>query len=280
MPCRWLVPFRTPGNPRLRVKFENLLFDLSDHVAKITLDRPDAANGIDLALGRDLMRVAIRCDEDPDVRAVLLTGAGKMFCAGGDLKSFASFGDDLPAALKELTTYLHAATSRLARMDAPLVVAVNGAAAGAGMSLAVAGDLVVAAASAKFTMAYTAAGLSPDGSSTYYLPRLIGLRRTQELVFTNRRLSADEALEWGLVNRVVPDEALLDEAGKLAAQLAQGPTRAYGEVKTLLDASFSGTLETQMELEARGIAAMAGTLDGKEGIRAFLEKRRPTFTGA
>jgi 2-(1,2-epoxy-1,2-dihydrophenyl)acetyl-CoA isomerase len=262
------------------VKFENLLFDLSDHVAKITLDRPDAANGIDLALGRDLMRVAIRCDEDPDVRAVLLTGAGKMFCAGGDLKSFASFGDDLPAALKELTTYLHAATSRLARMDAPLVVAVNGAAAGAGMSLAVAGDLVVAAASAKFTMAYTAAGLSPDGSSTYYLPRLIGLRRTQELVFTNRRLSADEALEWGLVNRVVPDEALLDEAGKLAAQLAQGPTRAYGEVKTLLDASFSGTLETQMELEARGIAAMAGTLDGKEGIRAFLEKRRPTFTGA
>jgi 2-(1,2-epoxy-1,2-dihydrophenyl)acetyl-CoA isomerase len=262
------------------VKFENLLFDLSDHVARITLNRPNAANGIDLALGRDLMQVAIRCDEDPDVRAVLLTGAGKMFCAGGDLKSFASFGDDLPAALKELTVYLHAATSRLARMDAPLVVAVNGAAAGAGMSLAVAGDLVVAAASAKFTMAYTAAGLSPDGSSTYYLPRLIGLRRTQELMFTNRRLSADEALEWGLVNRVVPDEALLDEAGKLAAQLAQGPTRAHGTLKTLLDASFSGTLETQMELEARGIAAMAGTPDGKEGIQAFLEKRRPTFTGA
>jgi 2-(1,2-epoxy-1,2-dihydrophenyl)acetyl-CoA isomerase len=262
------------------VKFENLLFDLSDHVARITLNRPNAANGIDLALGRDLMQVAIRCDEDPDVRAVLLTGAGKMFCAGGDLKSFASFGDDLPAALKELTVYLHAATSRLARMDAPLVVAVNGAAAGAGMSLAVAGDLVVAAASAKFTMAYTAAGLSPDGSSTYYLPRLIGLRRTQELMFTNRRLSADEALEWGLVNRVVPDEALLDEAGKLAAQLAQGPTRAHGTLKTLLDASFSGTLETQMELEARGIAAMAGTPDGKEGIQAFLEKRRPAFTGA
>jgi len=261
------------------VQFDNLLFDLSDHVARITLNRPKAANGIDLALGRDLMHVAIRCDEDPDVRAVLLTGAGRMFCAGGDLKSFASFGDDLPAALKELTVYLHAATSRLARMNAPLVVAVNGAAAGAGMSLAVAGDLVVAAASAKFTMAYTAAGLSPDGSSTYCLPRLIGLRRTQELMFTNRRLSAEEALEWGLVNRVVPDEALLDEAGALAAQLAQGPTRAFGSVKTLLDASFSGTLETQMELEARAIAAMAGTPDGKEGIQAFLEKRRPAFSG-
>jgi len=262
------------------VKFENLLFDLSDHVARVTLNRPDAANGIDLALGRDLMRVAIRCDEDPEVRAVLLTGAGKMFCAGGDLKSFASFGDDLPAALKELTTYLHAATSRFARMDAPLVVAVNGAAAGAGMSLAVAGDLVVAAASAKFTMAYTAAGLSPDGSSSYYLPRLIGLRRTQELMLTNRRLSAEEALEWGLVNRVVPDETLLDEAGKLAAQLAQGPTRALGKVKTLLAASFAGTLETQMEQEARAIAEMAGAPDGKEGIQAFLEKRRPTFSGA
>jgi 2-(1,2-epoxy-1,2-dihydrophenyl)acetyl-CoA isomerase len=261
------------------VEFETLLFDVTDQVARITLNRPHAANGIDLALGRDLMQAAIRCDEDPDVRAVLLTGAGKMFCAGGDLKSFAAFGDDLPAALKELTVYLHAATSRFARMDAPLVVAVNGAAAGAGMSLAVAGDLVVAAVSAKFTMAYTAAGLSPDGSSTFYLPRLIGMRRTQELMFTNRRLSAEEALEWGLVSRVVPDDALLDEAGKLAAQLAQGPTRAHGTVKTLLAASFSGTLETQMELEARGIAAMAGAPDGKEGIQAFLEKRRPTFTG-
>lgn len=259
---------------------EALRFELSDGVATLTLDRPDAANAIDLALGRDLMHAAIRCDEDPAVRAVLLTGTGKMFCAGGDLKAFAAERKALPALLKELTVYLHAATSRFARMDAPLVVAVNGAAAGAGMSLALSGDLVLMAESAKLAMAYTAAGLSPDGSSTWFLPRLLGMRRTQELMLTNRRLSAAEALEWGLVSRVVPDEELAGAAAALARELAAGPTRAFGTVKTLLATAFQESLETQMELEARGIAAMAGTADGREGIDAFVGKRAPKFTGA
>jgi 2-(1,2-epoxy-1,2-dihydrophenyl)acetyl-CoA isomerase len=129
-------------------------------------------------------------------------------------------------------------------------------------------------------MAYTAAGLSPDGSATYFLPRLIGLRRSQELMLTNRRLSASEALEWGLVSRVVPDADLLAEAAALAHALGQGPTRALGMVKTLLHGSSAGTLETQMELEARGIAAMAASADGQEGIQAFVEKRKPAFVGA
>jgi len=261
------------------MNYENLRFELADGVAKITLDRLDSANAIDLALGRELMQVAIRCDEDLTVRAVLLTGAGKMFCAGGDLKSFAAYGDALPAVLKELTTYLHAATSRFARMAAPLVVAVNGTAAGAGFSLAVAGDLVLIAESAKLAMAYTAAGLSPDGSSSFFLPRLIGLRRTQELMLTNRRLSAAEALDWGLVNQVVPDAELAATAAALAKQLAQGPTRAFGTVKSLLASSFSESLETQMEFEARGIAAMAGSADGREGIAAFVAKRAAVFSG-
>jgi len=260
--------------------YENLLFDVREGVATVTLDRPDAANGIDLTLGRELMQAAIRCDEDPAIRAVVLTGAGKMFCAGGDLKAFASYGDDLSKGLKELTVYLHAATSRFARMEAPLVTAINGSAAGAGMSLAVASDIAIAAVSAKFTMAYTAAGLSPDGSSTYYLPRLIGMRRTQELMLTNRRLSAEEAMAWGLLTKVVPDEALAAEARKVAERLAQGPTRAYGAVKALLASSLNESLETQMELEARGIAAMGRSADGREGIRAFLEKRAPKFTGS
>lgn len=262
------------------MSYENLIFDVEDGVARITLNRPEAANCIDLALGRELMQVAIRCDEEAGIRAVLLTGAGKMFSAGGDLKSFAAEGDRVPAALKELTVYLHAASSRFARMNAPLVVAVNGMAAGAGFSLAVAGDLVIAAESAKFTMAYTAAGLSPDGSSTWFLPRLIGLRRTQELMLTNRRLSAAEAYDWGLVTQVVPDEKLQEEAQALAARLAQGPTRAYGVVKSLLASSTKEGLETQMELESRGIAAMSATADGREGIQAFLEKRAAKFTGA
>jgi 2-(1,2-epoxy-1,2-dihydrophenyl)acetyl-CoA isomerase len=259
--------------------YQNLRFELAEGVATITLNRPDAANAIDLALARELMQVAIRCDEDASVRAVLLTAAGKMFCAGGDLKSFSAQGDRLPSHLKEVTTNLHAATSRFSRMDAPLVVAVNGTAAGAGFSIAISGDLVVMAESAKLTMAYTAAGLSPDGSSTWFLPRLVGMRRAQELMLTNRRLSAAEALDWGLVNQVVPDAELAATAGALARQLASGATRAFGTVKSLLASTFSESLETQMELEARGIAAMAGGSDGREGIEAFVAKRAPKFSG-
>jgi 2-(1,2-epoxy-1,2-dihydrophenyl)acetyl-CoA isomerase len=261
------------------MEFQNLRFELADRVATITLNRPDAANAIDLALGRELLHAAIRCDEDPNVRAVVLTGAGRMFCAGGDLKSFAAQGDTLPSLLKELTTYLHGATSRFTRMNAPLVVAVNGTAAGAGFSLAVSGDLVLMAESAVLTMAYTAAGLSPDGSSSYFLPRLIGLRRTQELMITNRRVSAAEALAWGLVTQVVPDAELASTAAGLARKLAAGPTRAFGTVKTLLASTFSESLETQMELESRGIAANASGADGREGIEAFVAKRAPKFSG-
>ena len=259
--------------------YNTLSVEKTDGIAIITLNRPDSANGLNMEMGKELMLAAIECDASFDIRAVIITGAGKMFSAGGDLKSFSTYGDKLPGAIKELTTYLHAAVSRFARMNAPVIVAVNGMAAGAGFSLAIAGDLVIAAQSAKFTMAYTAAGLSPDGSASYYLPRLIGLRRTQELMLTNRRLSAEEALDWGLVTKVVADENLLDEAKALALSLAAGPTLAFGMVKKLLTASFDNSLETQMEMEARGIAAMTTVADGKEGIASFLEKRKPVFKG-
>lgn len=261
------------------MKLEHLELREEGGLFTITLNRPKAANAIDMEMARELMRVAIHCDQSADVRAVLLDATGKFFCAGGDLKSFVAAGEALPALLKELTTNLHGAISRLSRMRAPLVVAVQGPAAGAGMSLAVSGDLVLAAESATFTSAYTAAGVSPDGSSTYFLPRLIGLRRTQELMLTNRRLSAAEALDWGLVTQVVPDAELADQACALAGRLAQGPTRALGRVKQLLHESFQGSLETQMERESRGIAEMGAGLDGPEGIRAFTEKRKPEFEG-
>lgn len=261
------------------MSYETLLFDVSDGLAKITLNRPNAANSLNRALAHDLMMASIECDENPEIRAVLLTGAGKMFCAGGDLKTFHGFGDAIGGKLKELTVYLHAATSRFSRMDPPLVVAVNGIAAGAGMSIAISGDLVLAARSAMFTSAYTAAGLSPDGSSTYFLPRLVGLRRAQELMLTNRRLSAEEAADWGLVNKVVDDEALTDEAEALARSLAEGATGAYGAVKKMLVESFTNPLETQMEIEARMIAERSASPDGREGIDAFVHKRKPDFTG-
>ena len=259
--------------------YDNLTLERRDGVAVLTLNRPTAANSIDIPLGRDLMHAAIECDDDPDVRAVVLTGAGKMFCAGGDLRSFADAGAAIGSRLKELTAYLHAAISRLTRMNAPVVAAVNGMAAGAGFSLAVAADLVIASDTAGFVMAYTQAGLVPDGSSTFFLPRRIGDRRTRELMLTNRRLTAAEALEWGLVNQVVPAAELLPAATKLATSLAQGPTRSFGAVKALLNESFEHGLEAQMELESRAIAAASTGPDGQEGIRAFLEKRAPQFSG-
>lgn len=258
--------------------YNTLIFEQEGGVAKVTLNRPDAANALDLEMAKELLDVAIRCDEDKSVRCVLLTAAGKMFCAGGDIQSFAAAGDEVGRLAKELTTYLHAAISRFARMDAVLITAVTGAAAGAGFSLAIAGDLVLAADNAKFTVAYTAIAASPDGSSSYYLPRLVGMRRAQELMLTNRRLSADEAVEWGLITRSVAADELLAEAEKLAARLAKGPKPAQGMVKKLLLSSFEQSLETQMELEARGIAEMLGNADGREGVAAFLEKRAPEFT--
>jgi 2-(1,2-epoxy-1,2-dihydrophenyl)acetyl-CoA isomerase len=256
-----------------------LRFELDGAVARVTLQRPDAANAIDLPLARALHEAALRCDEDAAVRAVLLTGAGRTFCAGGDLASFERAGAGRPALLKEITTYLHAAVARFARMRAPVVAAVNGAAAGAGLALVAAADLALASEDAKFTMAYTRVGLTPDGSSTWFLPRLIGVRRTLELVLTNRVLSAQEALDLGLLNRVVPAARLAAEADALARELAAGATEAFGAAKRLLLLSASQGLESQMELESRAIADASRSADGAEGIAAFLARRAPLFAG-
>lgn len=259
--------------------YETLTFEVREAVGHLTLNRPKAANALNLEMARELLQVAKRCDEDREIRAVILTGAGPMFCAGGDLRAFATAEEGMPAFIHTLADTLHASLSILARMDAPIIAAVNGVAAGAGMSLVCHADFAIAADSASFTMAYTAAGLTPDGSATYFLSRMIGRRRTVELMLTNRRLSAAEALEWNLVNRVVPGEELMAEAAKLARELASGPTRAYGGVKKLLIASTTNDLETQMDLETKYIVEMAGSADGPEGIRAFLEKRAPKFSG-
>jgi len=208
-----------------------------------------------------------------------MTGAGKAFCAGGDVKDFVEALPRIGAHIKELTTYLHGAISRLARSDKPVIVAVNGVAAGGGLSLALSGDLVLAAESARFTMAYSKIAATPDGSSSYYLPRLVGLRRAMELYFTNRVLSAREALEWGLVTRVAPDAELASTVAAMARELAQGPTKAFGGAKRLFHQSTWESLETQMELEAQAIAASGHTEDFRAGVTAFARKQTPTFRG-
>lgn len=258
-------------------EYETLRVERHGRIERITLNRPDLANGLDLQMARELAVAAARCDEDPEVRAVLLTATGRFFCAGGDLKAMEEHADHPGRFIKELAGTLHIAMATFARMDAPLVVAVNGTAAGAGFSLAIAGDLVIAAQSAKFTMAYTRAGLSPDGGSTYLLPRLVGLRRAQDLMLTNRVLSSAEALDWGLVTSVVADEELSTVALATAESVAAGSKGAQTAVKSMLLTSFTNPLETQLEIEARNIAACAQSDDGTEGRQAFIAKRSPKF---
>lgn len=260
--------------------YETLKFEIKDNIATITLSRPDAANSLNKQMGDDLHEVATRCASGSDIRAVILTGEGKMFCAGGDVVGFHAQGDGMEEHMRALTTTMHAAISRFYRMDAPLIVAVNGTAAGAGMSISLIGDYVIAADNAKFTMAYTRIGVSPDGSGTFFLPRLVGIRKAKELIFKNPLLSAQEAQELGLVNEVVPADELMATADKLAKEFASGPTKAYGETKRLLADSLSNTLETQMELETRAIAGLAGnSVDAKEGIAAFATKGKYDFVG-
>lgn len=259
---------------------QDLTFSVADHVATITLNRPDEANALSLRMSEDLHRVACRCDADDGIRAVILTATGKMFCAGGDVLSFGRAGAGVNELMRNMTTHLHGAIARFQRMNAPLVIAVNGTAAGAGLSIMLTGDVVLAAASAKFTMAYTGIGVSPDGSSSFFLPRIVGTLKAKEMMLLNPRYTAEEAKALGLVTEVLPDDEVLPRARALAAQLAQGPTLAYGEVKRLLADSFGNGLETQMELETRAIAGLTKySRDAREGIAAFGEKRKPVFEG-
>jgi len=241
-------------------------------VALVTLNRPDSANTLNLQMAMDLLAAAMTCARTAAVRAVVLTGAGRHFCFGGDLRAMATRDTSGDGYIRELTTYLHAAISHFVRMDAPVVAAVNGTAAGAGVGLVAMADLALCARSSKFNLAYTNAGLTPDAGTTFLLPR------PMELLLLNRTLPAAEALVWGLVNEVVADEQLLTRAMEVAEQLAQGASGAHGATKRLVAQSL-GAFESQMVLESETIAAHAVSPEGTEGISAFLEKRKPQFPG-
>jgi 2-(1,2-epoxy-1,2-dihydrophenyl)acetyl-CoA isomerase len=261
------------------VSYQTLRVAVDGALARLDLARPDAAHAIDLRMARELRDAAVQIDRDPRVRALLIGSSGKMFCAGGDLAHFRAQGDALSAELREVTTHLHGAISLLARLRVPVVAAVNGSVAGAGIGLVCAADLVVAAASARFTLAYTRVGLAPDGGATWFLPRLVGTRRAFELLLCNRALSAAEALDWGIANEVVPDEQLAERAQALARNLADGPTAAFASVKRLLQSGSSESLEAQLDHESRAIADAAGSADAREGMAAFFDKRPPKFQG-
>lgn len=247
-------------------------------VAVLTLSRPESGNAIDLDMADSLRRAVLACAADDAVRALLLTGQGRAFCVGGDVKAFAASGAAASALVETLTASLHTAIARLGRMDKPLVTAINGAAAGAGFGLAILGDVALAARSAKFAMAYGAIGLTPDGGATWLLPRLVGLRQAQRLALTGERIDADEAERIGLISAVVDDATLKDEALALARSLAEGPRQAFANTRALLHQSLSNGLETQLEREARDIAKAIAGSEGQEGIAAFVARRRADFS--
>lgn len=251
--------------------------EVSDRVARITLNRPEVGNALDPNLIHEFRDAAESLDERDDVGAVLLTGAGRNFSVGGDLRFMHDAGDDVADAVYGLASTMHAGIQALAELDAPVISVVRGAAAGGGMSIAIAADLVLAAESAHFTLAYTAIGFSPDGGSTWTLPRIVGMRRAIELILLNERLTAPRAHSLGLVTRVVDDEALEGEAEALAARLARGPVGAHGAVKRLLRETYKTTFAKQLEDEAHTIAGLAAAPDGREGVLAFLDKRAPHF---
>lgn len=256
---------------------QNILVSVVGDIARLSLNRPQAGNAMDGAMIREL-RDAAHAIAKAQPRAVILSAKGKQFCSGGDLRSFEELGPVIRDELRELTLIYHEAVTVLTSLDAPLIAAVQGPAAGAGLSLVCMCDFAVAASQAVFTAAYTRVGLSPDGGLSYHLPRIIGLRRALDLVLTNRFFSAGEALELGIVNEVVTAERLEARTTELAAQLASGATAALGQSKRLLRSSMDRDLAQQLEQESLGFASIAATADAAEGRAAFLEKRPPVYT--
>jgi 2-(1,2-epoxy-1,2-dihydrophenyl)acetyl-CoA isomerase len=260
--------------------YETITCSKANQVATIALNRPQAMNALDFKMGDELLDCLLNLGDDPEVRAVILTGSGRAFSAGGDVRLFQQSLDKAPhLLLKRLTVPLHALIAEIRHMNKPVIAAINGFASGAGFSLALACDLIVAAESARFNSAYINIGLTPDGALTCFLPRLIGLQRASYLIFSGELVDARAAYEMGFVNRVVKDDELMKAVNELAARLAAAPTLAIARSKQLINQSILGMLETQMEQERQTIASSALTGDFKEGVTAFFAKRKAEFKG-
>jgi 2-(1,2-epoxy-1,2-dihydrophenyl)acetyl-CoA isomerase len=263
------------------MSYEHVIWDQDGGVGRLTLNRPETLNAWHQEFGGELKQVIEGDAADPSVRAVLVTGAGRGFSSGADLKTgFEPAEDGMPDVAKELNEVYHPVIAGVRRLEKPVVAAVNGPAVGIGASLALACDLVLAAESAYFGLAFVNIGLMPDGGSTLFVPAAVGKARAFQMALLGERVEAQRALEWGLVNFVHPDDRLLDEANALAGRLAAGPTRSYAGSKRALNQMLYPDLDNQLSLEAELQHALARTRDFQEGALAFLEKREPAFQGA
>lgn len=258
-----------------------VLLSLAGGVAHIRLNRPDAANGMSVELLKALYEAIMRCHGEPGVRVLLITGEGDNFCAGGDVRAFASKGEALPDYIRPATAYLQDSVLALSRLQAPVVVAVQGfAAGGGGFGLVCAADVVIAAEGAKFLAGATRVGMAPDAGVSVTLPRLVGLRKATEILLTNPVIDAQEALALGLVNKIVPDDTLGEAAAALAAELAEGAPLALAATKRLLRGGLGKGMDACLSEEARTVSELSGTADAREGLAAVIERRPPRFTGS
>ena len=248
-----------------------------DGIAEVLLNRPEAFNAFDQDMVVFLAKTLTHVATDDSVSAVVISGAGKAFCAGGDLRAVLALPRSPAVGLYELAAGFHQAIVEIRRMKKPVIAAVNGIAAGGGFSMALACDFRVMAQSAVLRQAYTSNGLSVDGGGTFTLPRIVGLARALEIIAFDKPISSGQALSWGMVTKVVPDGQALEEAYKIAHELARGSLHSFGRCKELITNSFNTAFEAQLELERSALSCCADHPDGKEGLKAFVEKRKPVF---
>ena len=259
--------------------FRTMTLEIADGVATVSLNRPETGNAFDVAMTDDLLELTTRLSREPEVRCVLLRAKGA-FTVGGDMNFLGPQDDaERAATLHRMIGDYHVAIERLATLDAPLVAAVSGSAGGGGLGLVCAADIVIAADDAAFALGYAALGMTSDGANSWFLPRLVGLRRAQQLFLLNKRLTAAEALEWGLVTEVLPAGDVDTRAAEVAARIAAGPTRAFAGMRRLLRDSYDNSLRDQLAAELREVDEIARTEDISEGMRAFAERRRAEFRG-
>lgn len=252
---------------------------IEDGLAHVVLNQPDRGNPIDGEFCREFGLCIAELSERSDVRAMLLSGRGRLFSVGGDLTSLVRQGDALPQTIKAWTADIHVAIARMVRMRAPVVASVHGNVAGGSVSLVAAADLVVMAESARISAAFSKIGFSPDSGSTTTITRRIGVARARRFFLLGETLDARTALSLGLVDFVVPDGDVQSEAARIARELAAGPTQAFGAIKRLFAETSDRSFESQLEDEAQTLAAISRTADAREGVKAFVEKRKPVFVG-